>query len=84
MLAGENLPTVYVGGDNASLDGVGEIVQCIGQVDTTVIFVGAAVELADRRQSVGPTRSDLHHRSDLRHRCSTRLLVILWWSGPGK
>jgi L-ascorbate metabolism protein UlaG (beta-lactamase superfamily) len=42
VLSGENLPTVYVSGDNASLDLVGEIVQRVGQVDTAVIFAGAA------------------------------------------
>lgn len=42
VLSGDNVPTVYVSGDNASLDLVGEIVQRIGQVDTAVIFAGAA------------------------------------------
>ena len=41
-LSGETLPTVYVSGDNAPLDLIGEIVQRVGEVDTAVIFAGAA------------------------------------------
>jgi L-ascorbate metabolism protein UlaG (beta-lactamase superfamily) len=42
VLSGEDLPTVYVSGDNASLDIVGEIAQRVGEIDTAVIFAGAA------------------------------------------
>lgn len=42
VLTGEGLPTVYISGDNASLDIVGEIAQRVGEIDTAVIFAGAA------------------------------------------
>ncbi|MEU8894461.1 MBL fold metallo-hydrolase [Nocardia sp. NPDC048505] len=38
--AGE--PTVYISGDNASVDLVGEIAERIGRIDVAVLFVGAA------------------------------------------
>lgn len=41
MLTGEGLPTVYVSGDNASLDVVREIADRFS-VDTAVLFAGAA------------------------------------------
>jgi L-ascorbate metabolism protein UlaG (beta-lactamase superfamily) len=42
VLTGEGLPTVYVSGDNASLDVVRSIAGRVGPVDTAVIFAGAA------------------------------------------
>jgi L-ascorbate metabolism protein UlaG (beta-lactamase superfamily) len=42
VLTGEGLPTVYVSGDNASLDLVREIADKTGPVDTAVLFTGAA------------------------------------------
>ncbi|MFI6577867.1 MBL fold metallo-hydrolase [Nocardiopsis sp. NPDC050513] len=41
VLTGEGLPTVYVSGDNASLDRVREIAERFAPVDTVVLFAGA-------------------------------------------
>ncbi|MEV0317975.1 MBL fold metallo-hydrolase [Streptomyces sp. NPDC050658] len=41
VLTGQGLPTVYVSGDNASLDVVTEIADRFGSVDTAVLFAGA-------------------------------------------
>jgi L-ascorbate metabolism protein UlaG (beta-lactamase superfamily) len=41
VLTGEGLPTVYVSGDNASLEAVREIADRFGPVDTAVLFAGA-------------------------------------------
>ncbi|MEV7570472.1 MBL fold metallo-hydrolase [Streptomyces tanashiensis] len=41
VLTGEGLPTVYVSGDNASLDVVKEIAARFAPVDTAVLFAGA-------------------------------------------
>jgi L-ascorbate metabolism protein UlaG (beta-lactamase superfamily) len=41
VLTGEGLPTVYVSGDNASLDLVEEIAARFAPVDTAVLFAGA-------------------------------------------
>ncbi|MFE6407741.1 MBL fold metallo-hydrolase [Streptomyces sp. NPDC057837] len=41
VLTGEDLPTVYVSGDNASLDAVRDIAARFGPVDTAVLFAGA-------------------------------------------
>ncbi|MFD8228039.1 MBL fold metallo-hydrolase [Streptomyces massasporeus] len=41
VLTGEGLPTVYVSGDNASLDAVREIAGRFGPVDTALLFAGA-------------------------------------------
>ncbi|MER7182582.1 MBL fold metallo-hydrolase [Streptomyces hyaluromycini] len=42
VLTGDGLPTVYVSGDNASLDLVRQIAERFGPVDTAVLFAGAA------------------------------------------
>lgn len=42
VLAGDGVPTVYVSGDNASLDVVRRIVARLGGVDVAVLFAGAA------------------------------------------
>ncbi|GII51946.1 hypothetical protein Pth03_03350 [Planotetraspora thailandica] len=41
VLTGEGLPTVYVSGDNASLDAVKEIAERFAPVDTAILFAGA-------------------------------------------
>ncbi|SNT45971.1 MBL fold metallo-hydrolase [Actinacidiphila glaucinigra] len=41
VLTGEGLPTVYVSGDNASLDAVKEIAGRFAPVDTAILFAGA-------------------------------------------
>ncbi|WP_329429818.1 MBL fold metallo-hydrolase [Streptosporangium sp. NBC_01495] len=41
VLTGEGLPTIYVSGDNASLDVVKEIAGRFGPVDTAILFAGA-------------------------------------------
>lgn len=41
VLTGEGLPTVYVSGDNASLDVVKEIAERFAPVDTALLFAGA-------------------------------------------
>ncbi|WFB11435.1 MBL fold metallo-hydrolase [Streptomyces sp. LX-29] len=41
VLTGEGLPTVYVSGDNASLDAVKETAERFGPVDTAILFAGA-------------------------------------------
>ncbi|MFI1509609.1 MBL fold metallo-hydrolase [Streptomyces sp. NPDC020597] len=41
VLTGHGLPTVYVSGDNASLDAVRETAARFGPVDTAVLFAGA-------------------------------------------
>ncbi|MEV6373425.1 MBL fold metallo-hydrolase [Micromonospora musae] len=41
VLTGQGLPTVYVSGDNASLDAVREIAERSGPVDTAILFAGA-------------------------------------------
>ncbi|WP_433356773.1 MBL fold metallo-hydrolase [Microtetraspora malaysiensis] len=40
VLTGEGLPTVYVSGDNASLDLVKQIADRFGPVDTAILFAG--------------------------------------------
>lgn len=42
VLSGADLPTVYVSGDNASLDVVRAIADRVGPVDVAVLFAGAA------------------------------------------
>jgi L-ascorbate metabolism protein UlaG (beta-lactamase superfamily) len=42
VLSGEGLPKIYVSGDNASLDLVGEIADREGPFDVAVLFAGAA------------------------------------------
>ena len=42
VLSAADLPTVYVSGDNASLDLVRAIAERTGPVDTAVLFAGAA------------------------------------------
>ena len=42
VLTASDLPTVYVSGDNASLDLVRDIADRVGPVDTAVLFAGAA------------------------------------------
>ncbi|OEJ94749.1 MBL fold metallo-hydrolase [Streptomyces thermolilacinus] len=42
VLTGQDLPTVYVSGDNASLDVVREVAERFGPLDTAVLFLGAA------------------------------------------
>lgn len=41
VLTGQDLPTVYVSGDNASLDAVREIAERFAPLDTAVLFAGA-------------------------------------------
>jgi L-ascorbate metabolism protein UlaG (beta-lactamase superfamily) len=41
VLTGDGLPTVYVSGDNASLEAVRRIAERFGPVDTAVLFAGA-------------------------------------------
>jgi L-ascorbate metabolism protein UlaG (beta-lactamase superfamily) len=41
VLTGEGLPTVYVSGDNASLDAVADIAARYAPIDTAVLFAGA-------------------------------------------
>ncbi|MGW7052313.1 MBL fold metallo-hydrolase [Streptomyces sp. NPDC054887] len=41
VLTGEGLPTVYVSGDNASLDAVKEIAVRFARIDTAILFAGA-------------------------------------------
>ena len=41
VLNGEGLPTVYVSGDNASLDAVKEIADRLGPMDAAILFAGA-------------------------------------------
>lgn len=40
LLSGDGLPTVYVSGDNASLDVVREIRERVGEVEVAVLFAG--------------------------------------------
>ncbi|WP_407284777.1 MBL fold metallo-hydrolase [Streptomyces sp. BP-8] len=42
VLSGDGLPTVYVSGDNASLDVVRQVAGRSGPIDVAVLFVGAA------------------------------------------
>lgn len=42
VLSGEGLPTIYVSGDNASLDTVAQISRKIDGIDVAVLFAGAA------------------------------------------
>lgn len=41
VLSADDLPTVYVSGDNASLDAVQQTADRFGPVDTAVLFIGA-------------------------------------------
>ncbi|MGA4956432.1 MBL fold metallo-hydrolase [Streptomyces lavendulocolor] len=41
VLTGQGLPSVYVSGDNASLDAVEEIAERFAPVDTAILFAGA-------------------------------------------
>ena len=43
MLSGAAVPTVYVSGDNSSLDVVREVAQRCGPVDVALLFAGAGV-----------------------------------------
>jgi L-ascorbate metabolism protein UlaG (beta-lactamase superfamily) len=47
VLSGEDLQTVYVSGDNASLEVVREVAQRVGPVDVAILFAGA-VQIASR------------------------------------
>jgi L-ascorbate metabolism protein UlaG (beta-lactamase superfamily) len=47
LLSGDDLETVYVSGDNASLDVVREIAERVGPVHTAILFAGG-VQLAKR------------------------------------
>jgi len=42
LLSGDGLPSVYVSGDNASVDVVREIAERVGPVDVALLFVGRA------------------------------------------
>ncbi|MEV6860553.1 MBL fold metallo-hydrolase [Streptosporangium subroseum] len=42
VLSGQDLPTVYVSGDNASVGTVAEIARRAGPIDVAVLFIGAA------------------------------------------
>jgi L-ascorbate metabolism protein UlaG (beta-lactamase superfamily) len=42
VLRGRDLPSVYVSGDNASLDQVRNIVKRVGSIDVALLFAGAA------------------------------------------
>ncbi|WP_203974755.1 MBL fold metallo-hydrolase [Planotetraspora silvatica] len=42
LLSGQDLPTVYVSGDNASMGAVAEIARRVGPVDVAVLFIGGA------------------------------------------
>lgn len=42
VLAGEGLPSVYVSGDNASLDIVREVAERLGPIEIAILFAGAA------------------------------------------
>jgi L-ascorbate metabolism protein UlaG (beta-lactamase superfamily) len=42
VLSGENLPTIYVSGDNASVGTVAEIARRLERIDVAVLFAGAA------------------------------------------
>jgi hypothetical protein len=59
VLSGEGLPTVYVSGDNASLDVVRTIAGRVGPVDVAVLFAGGALAkplaaLGDRAHLLSP------------------------------
>ncbi|MGW8886331.1 MBL fold metallo-hydrolase [Streptomyces sp. NPDC055749] len=41
VLTGDGLPTVYISGDNASLDAVKEIAERFATIDTALLFAGA-------------------------------------------
>ena len=42
LVTGDGYPTVYVSGDNASLDVVGSIAERVGAIDVAVLFAGGA------------------------------------------
>lgn len=42
VLSGEGLPTVYISGDNASLDIVGSVASRFADIDVALLFAGAA------------------------------------------
>lgn len=42
VLPGDDLPSVYLSGDNASLDVVNAIVERVGPADIAVLFTGGA------------------------------------------
>jgi L-ascorbate metabolism protein UlaG (beta-lactamase superfamily) len=42
VLSGQGLPTVYLSGDNASIDAVKAVADAVGTIDVAVLFVGAA------------------------------------------
>jgi L-ascorbate metabolism protein UlaG (beta-lactamase superfamily) len=42
VLSGEDLPTVYVSGDNASLEIVADVARRLGPIDVAVLFAGGA------------------------------------------
>ena len=42
LLSSPDAPTIYISGDNASVDVVREIATRVGQIDIAILFVGAA------------------------------------------
>ncbi|MEX0171441.1 MBL fold metallo-hydrolase [Streptomyces sp. LMG1-1-1.1] len=65
VLTGQDLPTLYVSGDNASLDAVKQIAEHFGPVDIAILFAGAprfdvlfdgAVIVLDSAQAAEATR----------------------------
>ncbi|MFJ6718778.1 hypothetical protein [Streptomyces sp. NPDC091259] len=64
VLTGESLPTIYVSGDNGSLDLVKEVTHRFGPVGTTILYTGSpvpvlfdgALVLLDRAQAADATR----------------------------
>ena len=59
LLSGEDLPTVYVSGDNASLDVVREIFERTGPIDVAILFAGG-VQLSTRFDGAYLTLSSDH------------------------
>lgn len=58
VLTASGWPTMYVSGDNASVDVVGEIVERVGAIDVAVLHVGAA-----NVGAFGDTDLTLNHRT---------------------
>ncbi|MFB9298249.1 MBL fold metallo-hydrolase [Kibdelosporangium philippinense] len=98
VLTGDGLPTVYVSGDNASLDAVREIVDRFGPVDTAILFAGApripvlfdgeplvldSAQAAEAAKILGASRSVVIHCDSWAHFTEGRDNVVAAFTAAG-
>lgn len=87
VLRGAGLPTIYVSGDDASLDSVSDISQRIGAIDVALLFAGAARSSLFDGAPLTLTSADAAVAAQLLGARSTIPLQITGWAqlseGPG-